>query len=190
MSWWSFHASSFKALKKVDTNCFALGLQLSMLKVGSWKQNNLFWHFSKLSNLELKSCKRGQSKLSCLHWDSTQPRKLQNYKTLQKLKTNNLKTKNLKEKKWKHEIGKAWKLTSSCCVVYVSPTSYKNKNIRSIYVKMSSKILRFPTHLFKKTMLGSAISSTTPSSLHTKYIFSLIHITWPNIHNSDPLILF
>jgi len=43
----------------------------------------------------------------------------------------------------KHEIGKAWKLTSSCCVVCVSPTSYKNKNIMNIYVKISSKKLGF-----------------------------------------------
>jgi hypothetical protein len=56
----------------------------------------------------------------------------------------------LKEKEWKHEIGKAWKHTSSCGCVCVSPTSYKNKNknTKNIYVKLSSKILKFPIHLF------------------------------------------
>jgi hypothetical protein len=54
---------------------------------------------------------------------------------------------------------------------------------------MSSKILRFLTHLLRKTKLGKAISSTTPS-LHTKYIFSLIHDVEPNGYNLDPLILF
>ncbi len=144
----------------------------------------------KLPSLELEGFKRGQSKLSCFGWASMQLKKLQNIKTLKKLKTNKYNGKCLEEKKWKHEIGKAWKLTSSCCVVYVSPTSYKNKNTRNIHVKFSSKILGFPTHLFQKTKLGNAISSTISSSLHTRNIFSLILATGPNGHNSNPLNLF
>jgi hypothetical protein len=75
-------------------------------------------------------------------------------------------------------------------VLFVSPTSYKNKNTRNIYVKISSKILRFLTHLFKKTKLGSVISSTIPSSFHTRNIFLVILAIGPNGHNSNPLNLF
>ncbi len=98
----------------------------------------------------------------------------------------------MKEKKRKHEIGRAWKLTSSCCVVCVSPTSYKNKNNNTMnkYVKISSKKLGFPTHLFQETKLGSAISNIVLSSFHSKNIFSLILATRPNGHNWDPLNLF
>jgi hypothetical protein len=42
------------------------------------------------------------------------------------------------------------------------------------YVRISSKILRFPIDLFEETKHGSTISSTIPSSLHRKNIFSLI----------------
>jgi len=140
--------------------------------------------------LEREGFKRGQSKLSCLGRAFVQPKKLQNIKTLKKFKTNKHKGKCLEEIKWKHEIGKAWKLTSSCCVVYVSPTSYKNKNTRNIYVKISNKILRFPTHLFEKPKLGSTISSTISFSLHTRNHFSLIFTIGPNGHNSYPQNLF
>ncbi len=71
------------------------------------------------------------------------------------------------------------------------PTSYKNKNIMKIYVKISSKKLGFTTHLFQETKLGITISSIVPSSLHSKNIFSLIILAGgPNGHNSNPLNLF
>ncbi len=71
----------------------------------------------KLPSLEFKGFKRGWGKLSCLGQTFVQPKKLQNYKTQKKLKTNKHKGKCLEEKKWKHEIGKDWKLISSCCIV-------------------------------------------------------------------------
>jgi hypothetical protein len=51
------------------------------------------------------------------------------------------------------------------------------------YVKISSKKLGFPTHLFQETKLGSVISSTVPSSLHSRNIFSLILVAGPNGNN-------
>jgi hypothetical protein len=57
-----------------------------------------------------------------------------------------------------------------------APTSYKNKNTRNIYVKISSKILGFPTHLFQKTKLQSTILSF----LHLRNIFSIILAIGPN----------
>ncbi len=68
-----------------------------------------------------------------------------------KTKTKETQNKQLeREKIQKHEIGKTWKLTSSCCVVCVSPTSYKNKNTMNIYVKILSKKLRFPNTPFSR----------------------------------------
>jgi hypothetical protein len=81
-------------------------------------------------------------------------------------------------------LEKLEKLTSSC-VVCVYSTSYKNKNTRNIYVKISNKILCFPTHLKKKSKLGS--TSRVPSSLHSKNIFSFILAARPNGHNLDPI---
>jgi hypothetical protein len=104
-------------------------------------------------SLEFKSFKKGRGNFSCLDWAPMQPKKLQ-LETLQKHKANKHKTKSLKKKEWKHEIKRAWKLTSSCCVVCVSPTSYKNKNTMNIYVKISNKKLGFPMHLFQETKLG------------------------------------
>jgi hypothetical protein len=53
------------------------------------------------------------------------------------------------------------------------PTKQEHKNI---YVKISSKILGFATHLFQKTNLGSAISSIVPSSFtqNTFFLFYLM----------------
>jgi len=59
-------------------------------------------------------------------------------------------------------------------VLFVSHTSFKNKNTMNTCVRISIKILRFPTYFFQKTKHGSAISSTIPSSLDTKNIFSFI----------------
>jgi hypothetical protein len=58
----------------------------------------------------------------------------------------------LKKKKWKHEIGRTWNLTSSCCVVCVSPTSYKNKNknTMNIYVKISKQEIRVSNTPFSR----------------------------------------
>jgi len=114
---------------------------------------------------------------------------LKSYRTSKFYK--NLKQTNIKEKAWKRKnenkkLEKLEKLTSSC-VVYVSSTSYKNKNTRNIYVKISNKILCFPTHLKKKSNLGSTISSRVPSSLHSKNIFSFILAARPNGHNLDPI---
>jgi hypothetical protein len=60
----------------------------------------------------------------------------------------------------------------------------------NIYVKISSKKLRFPTYLFQKTKIGSAISSTILFSLHSRNIFSFILTARLNGHNLDPLNLF
>jgi hypothetical protein len=57
-------------------------------------------------------------------------------------------------------------------------------------MKISRKKLRFLTHLFQETKLGSAISSIVPSSLHTINIFSLILVARPNGYNLDPFNLF
>jgi hypothetical protein len=53
----------------------------------------------KFPSLELEGFKRGQSKLSCLGRAFVQPKKLQNIKTLKKLKTNKHNEKCLEEKK-------------------------------------------------------------------------------------------
>jgi hypothetical protein len=58
------------------------------------------------------------------------------------------------------------------------------------YVKISSKKLGFPTHLFQEIKLGIIISSTIPSFLHSRNIFSCILTIRPNGHNSNPLNLF
>ncbi len=89
----------------------------------------------------------------------------------------------------KLEIGKAWKFTSSCCVICMLPTSYKNKNTMNLYVRISSKKLGFLTHLFQETKLESVISSKVPS-FHTRNIFSLILAAGSKGHNLDPLNLF
>jgi hypothetical protein len=49
------------------------------------------------------------------------------------------------------------------------PTRKEHKNI---YVRISRKILGFPTYLFQKTKLGIVISSPVLSSLHSRHIFS------------------
>ncbi len=117
---------------------------------------------------------------------------LKNYKTT-KLKKNSKQT-NIKENAWKrkNENMKLEKIGSlfQVVVLFVGPASYKNKNTRNIYVKISSKILGFPTHLFQKTKLRSVISSIISSSFHTRNIFSLILAVGPNGHNSNPLNLF
>jgi hypothetical protein len=87
------------------------------------------------------------------------------------------------------EIGKAWKLTSSC-VVCVFPTSYKNQNTINLYVRISSRKLGFLTNLFQETKLGSTTSSKVPSPLHTRNIFSLILVVGSKGHNLDPFNLF
>jgi len=60
----------------------------------------------------------------------------------------------------------------------------------NLYVRISSNKLGFLTHLFKKTKLGSGISSTISSPLHTKNIFSFILVARPKGHNSNPLMFF
>jgi hypothetical protein len=60
----------------------------------------------------------------------------------------------------------------------------------NLYVKISSNKLGFLTHLFQKTKLGSGISSTISSPLHTKNIFSFILAARPKGHNSNPFNLF
>ncbi len=90
----------------------------------------------------------------------------------------------LKEKEWKHEIGKAWKHTLSCCVC-VPHLLQEEEHKEYIYVRISSKKLGFPTQLFQKTKLGSTISSIVPSFLHSRKIFSFILAIGPNGHNSN-----
>ncbi len=115
---------------------------------------------------------------------------LKNYRTSKIYK--NSKQTNIKKKTWKRKnenkkLEKLEKLTSSCWVVCVSSTSYKNKNTRNIYVKISSKILCFTKHLKKKSKLESIISSIVPSSFHSRNIFSLIFAARLNGHNLDPI---
>ncbi len=74
-----------------------------------------------------------------------------------------------------------------CLCVFHLLQEQEHKNI---YVKISSKILGFPTHLFQKTKLRSAISSTFMSSLHLRHVFSLILVVGPNGHNLNPFNLF
>jgi hypothetical protein len=73
------------------------------------------------------------------------------------------------------------------CCLCVPHLLQEQKHNEYIYVKISSKKLRFPTHLFQKTKLGNTISSTISSSLHLRNIFSLILTARLNGHNSDPL---
>ncbi len=119
------------------------------------------------ASTSLRTLKHGAQKfqkrlrnLFCLGWALNKPKKLQEKRTTQKLKAKKHKNKQLeKERTQKHEIAKGWKLTSSCCVVCVSPTSYKNKNTMNLYVRISSKKSGFLTHIFQETKLGSAIQA-------------------------------
>ncbi len=85
-------------------------------------------------------------------------------------------------KKLERTIGKASKHTPSCCV-YVSSTSYKNKNKR-IY-RVSIKILGFPTPFSNKQAWKCNLKHNFVSfSLKTH--FSLKHFIGPNGDNLNP----
>jgi len=56
-------------------------------------------------------------------------------------------------------------------VVSMCPPPPAEQEHKNIYVKISSKILGFATHLFQKTNLGSAISSIVPSSFTQNTFF-------------------
>jgi hypothetical protein len=74
--------------------------QLPSFDTKSWGQvqNNLLCPLSLLSSSKLESFKRGYNKFSCLNWALKKTKKLQNFKTLYKLKAYKHKIKSLKKK--------------------------------------------------------------------------------------------
>jgi hypothetical protein len=121
---------SSRALKHVEHKCFCL---------------NLFWNSWAWSSRASK--KAEQNFLASAKLLESYKKRNVNTKT----KTKETQNKQLeREKTQKHEFGKTLKLISSCCFVCVSPTSYKNKNTMNIYVKISSKKLRFSNTHFSK----------------------------------------
>jgi hypothetical protein len=71
----------------------------------SWRLSTIFLFrpLLKLSNLELKSFKKGWRKFSCFGQAPKNPKKLMNFKILQKFKANKHKRKSLKGKEWSLE---------------------------------------------------------------------------------------
>jgi hypothetical protein len=150
---WNFHgAQGFHEMPNTKKNAF--GLQLSRMKVGGQMHFFVLGYYSKVPKhvehnffcfgLSWNSrawSSRASREAEANFFTSTKLLKiLKNYKkgnVNTKTKTKETQNRQLeREKTQKHEIGKTLKLTSSCCVVYVSPTSYKNNNTMNIYVKI------------------------------------------------------
>jgi hypothetical protein len=165
--------------------------------------------FLELPILELKSFKRGWNKLF-YSWPPTFIAKswrlnviflcfCWNFKICKKLQENISKHKNLKQRNinkqlerkiiQKHEIGKAWKLTSSCCVVCVPHLLLEQKHNEYICENLKQDIRVSNTPFWRNQAWKRNFKHKFVFFSHKK-IFLFILVAYPKGHNSDPFKLF